>query len=85
MDESDKIRNYVLMGMPAAKQESFYKKYWEALEKLVPHNDMKIFIRYYLAVKTRDLFREDRLYFGFKNFRMHQVCTIEETFEDILL
>lgn len=85
MDESDKIRNYVLMGMPAAKQESFYKKYWEALEKLVPHNDMKIFIRYYLAVKTRDLFREDRLYFGFKNFRMHQVCTIEETFKDILL
>lgn len=85
LDESDKIRNYVLMGMPAAKQESFYKKYWEALEKLVPHNDMKIFIRYYLAVKTRDLFREDRLYFGFKNFRTHQVCTIEETFEDILL
>ncbi len=85
LDESDKIRNYVLMGMPAARQESFYKKYWEALEKLVPHNDMKIFIRYYLAVKTRDLFREDRLYFGFKNFRMHQVCTIEEIFEDILL
>lgn len=85
LDESDKIRNYILMGMPAAKQESFYKKYWEALEKLVSHNDMKTFIRYYLAVKTRNLFRVDRLYFGFKNFRMHQVCTIEETFEDILL
>lgn len=85
LDESDKIRNYVLMGMPAAKQESFYRKYWEPLEKLVPHNDIKTFIRYYLAVKTRDLFREDRLYFGFKNFRIHQDCTIEESFEDLFV
>ena len=85
LDESDKIRNYVLMGMPAAKQETFYKKYWEPLERLVSHNDMKTFIRYYLSVKTRDLFKEDRLYFRFKSFRMHQVCTIEEIFEDILL
>ena len=85
LDESDKIRNYILIGMPAAKQETFYKKYWEPLERLVSHNDMKTFIRYYLSVKTRDLFKEDRLYFRFKSFRMHQVCTIEEIFEDILL
>lgn len=85
LDEADKIRNYILMGMSAVRQESFYKKYWETLEKLVPHKDMKTFIRYYLAVKTRDLFREDRLYFGFKNFCLQQKCLIEETFEDVLL
>lgn len=85
LDEADKIRNYILMGMSAVRQESFYKKYWGTLEKLVPHKDMKTFIRYYLAVKTRDLFREDRLYFGFKNFCLQQKCLIEETFEDVLL
>ncbi len=84
LDESDKIRNYVLMGMPAAQQESFYKKYWEPLEKAISRNELKVFFRYYLAVKTRELFREDRLYFGFKNFRMRQACRAEETFSDIL-
>lgn len=72
LDESDKIRNYVLMGMPAAKQETFYKKYWEPLERLVSHNDMKTFIRYYLSVKTRDLFKEDKLYFRFSKLRLNE-------------
>ena len=72
LDESDKIRNYILIGMPAAKQETFYKKYWEPLERLVSHNDMKTFIRYYLSVKTRDLFKEDKLYFRFSKLRLNE-------------
>lgn len=84
LEESDKIRNYVLMKMPSEMQESFYHRYWEPLEELVSYDDMKTFIRYYLAVKTRELVKESRLYFGFKNYRMRQECSIEDTFKDIL-
>lgn len=84
LEEPDKIRNYVLMKMPSEMQESFYYKYWEPLEKMVSSDDMRTFIRYYLAVKTRELVKESRLYFGFKNYRMRQECSVEDTFEDIL-
>ena len=84
LEQPDKIRNYVLMKMPSEMQESFYYRYWEPLEKMVSSDDMRTFIRYYLAVKTRELVKESRLYFGFKNYRMRQECSVEDTFEDIL-
>lgn len=84
LEEPDKIRNYVLMKMPSEMQESFYYRYWEPLEKMVSSDEMRTFIRYYLAVKTRELVKESRLYFGFKNYRMRQECSVEDTFEDIL-
>ncbi len=68
LDNTDKVRNFILMGMKYEAQEEFYKKYWEPLEKLVSKNNMDSFIRYYLAIKTRQLFSEKDLYFKFKDY-----------------
>ncbi len=51
LDEADKIRNYVLMGLSYKEQTKIYKKYWEVLEKSINKQDLSKFIRYYLAVK----------------------------------
>lgn len=58
LEPSDKIRNFVLMGLKAKQQERFYRTYWEPLENTVQRNEINKFIRYYLAVKTRKLVNE---------------------------
>lgn len=82
LEESDKIRNYVLMKMEATRQEKIYKNYWEVLEKTVIKQDLNKFIRYYLAKKTRALPDEKKLYFAFKNYREERV--IDDSVETLL-
>ncbi|MCD7950397.1 MAG: DUF262 domain-containing protein [Erysipelotrichaceae bacterium] len=81
LESADKIRNFVLMRMDANEQERFYKKYWEPLEKTVSRNEMNRFIRYYLAVKTRKLSNEKKLYFEFKYYKE----TTKKSIETIIL
>lgn len=73
LEESDKIRNYVLMKMEALQQEKVYRNYWEILEKIVVKQDLSKFIRYFLAKKTRSLPDEKKLYFAFKAYREESV------------
>lgn len=82
LEESDKIRNYVLMKMEATRQEKVYKNYWEVLEKTVVKQDLNKFIRYYLAKKTRTLPDEKKLYFSFKAYREDKVA--DESIETLL-
>ncbi len=84
LEESDKIRNYVLMKMDSVKQERIYRNYWEKLEEKVSKNDINKFIRYYLAVKTRELANENKLYFVFKAYRESQGGAIEDILSDML-
>ena len=69
LDESDKIRNYVLMRLDSKTQEDIYRKYWEVLEKKIGKDYLSEFLRYYIAVKTRELPAEKVLYFRFKSYR----------------
>lgn len=85
LEESDKIRNYVLMDMSAKNQEIFYRKYWERLEKEISREDIDTFIRYYLAVKNRELANKNRLYFAFKTFRKQMGGDIEDVLKDMLV
>ena len=32
LSEGDKIRNFILMGLPSAKQNDYYEKYWNKIE-----------------------------------------------------
>lgn len=86
LDESDKIRNYVLMKMEAVQQEKIYKKYWEVLEKTILKQDLSKFIRYYLAKKTRALPDEKKLYFAFKTYREETISgdSIDNLLADML-
>ena len=86
LEEADKIRNYVLMKMNASQQERIYRQYWEKIEKKVTKEDINKFIRYYLAVKTRELTNENKLYFAFKNYReQNSALKIEELLSDIMI
>lgn len=84
LETADKIRNYVLMNMNHKEQEKFYKNYWEPLEKTVGDCDINKFIRYYLAIKTRKLYDEKKLYFEFKYCREGRQCSIDVILKDMI-
>lgn len=84
LEPSDKIRNYVLMGMNAKDQDKFYRKYWEPLEKLVDQKNITKFFRYYLDVKLRRAVVEKRLYTEFKLYREQSNQSMEDILADIL-
>ena len=44
LSEGDKIRNYILMGLPSKEQDEYYEKYWNRIEKCVQY-DVSSFIR----------------------------------------
>ncbi len=50
LTEGDKIRNFILMGLPADLQEEYYSKYWNQIEECTGY-DVSSFIRDYLSVK----------------------------------
>ncbi len=86
LEEADKIRNYVLMKMSSSQQERIFKNYWEKLENKVSKKDINKFIRHYLAVKTRELSNENKLYFAFKNYKeKNSALQIEDILNDILI
>ena len=85
LKEADKIRNYVLMNMDSSSQEQFYKKYWEVLERKVPGESINDFIRYYLAVKNRDLSNMKKLYFTFKRYIEDNDLSKESVLEDMIV
>ncbi len=84
LEPSDKIRNYVLMGMNAKEQDKFYKKYWEPLENLVERKDITKFFRYYFDVKLRRNVAEKKLYTEFKLYRENSRLSMETILSDIL-
>ena len=38
LSEGDKIRNFILMGLPNAEQELFYEKYWNKIEECTKYD-----------------------------------------------
>ena len=84
LETADKIRNYVLMNMKHAKQEKFYRDYWEPLEQTVGHGEINKFIRFYLANKTRRLYDEKKLYFEFKYYREDSGLSLESILQDMI-
>lgn len=50
--EGDKIRNYILMGLPPKEQSKYYTEYWEKIEKCT-RNDVSSFVRDYLSIKQQ--------------------------------
>ena len=49
LTEGDKIRNFILMGLDATKQEEYYESYWNKIEKFTAYN-VSGFIRNYLTL-----------------------------------
>lgn len=82
LEEGDKIRNYILMGLPSKKQDEYYYKYWVNIEKQTNFN-VSEFFRTYLTLKlSRTVIIRD-VYFTFKSqFSTKDIN--EELFKELL-
>ena len=67
LSEGDKIRNFILMGLPSKEQEEYYEKYWNKIE-LCTKYDVSAFIRDYLSVKQQAIPQQKKIYTTFKDF-----------------
>lgn len=78
LTEADKIRNFILMRLDNKKQEDFYERYWNKIEKLTTikgTKDYKVseFIRHYLTLITKRIPNINDVYFVFKNYVLEQI------------
>lgn len=67
LSEGDKIRNFILMGLPSKEQESYYEKYWNPIEECTDY-DASSFIRDYLSLKQQSIPSQKRVYMNFKEY-----------------
>ena len=67
LSESDKIRNFVLMGLDAATQEKYYNNYWLPIEQNT-NLGMEDFVRDYLTIFCKAIPKKNEVYFKFKQY-----------------
>ena len=67
LSEGDKIRNFILMGLPPKEQEVYYEKYWNKIEVCTKY-DVSAFIRDYLSVKQQVIPQQKKIHTNFKEF-----------------
>lgn len=76
LNESDKVRNYMLMNMQPTLQRRCYEDYWNAIELCTKgENTQKagadpttLFIRDYLTIKRRKICKTEDVYVEFKDY-----------------
>ena len=83
LSEGDKIRNYILMGLPVALQNDYYEKYWNKIE-LCTGYDVSMFVRDYLSVKQQAIPSMNRVYVTFKAYVEENKIETEELLKDLL-
>lgn len=83
LSESDKIRNFVLMGLDKKRQEVFYNKYWRKIEQNTG-SEIDMFVRDYLSVKQGATPKFSAIYKEFKNFTADNTMSLEEQLADML-
>ena len=81
--EGDKIRNYILMGLPPKEQSKYYTEYWEKIEKCT-RNDVSAFVRDYLSIKQQMTPNVNTIYQAFKRYVEGIQLPIEALLEDLL-
>ena len=80
--EADKIRNFVLMGLPTATQDLLYERQWNPMEKNVEHRT-DWFIRWYLVTATARTPRQDDVFEAFKRHVKHSAQPIEQLLQEM--
>lgn len=82
LSEADKIRNIVLMGLPAKDQERLYEDFWNQIEEDAEYQTTS-FIRDYLISRTRKTPRKDRLYDAFRDYVSVTGSSVEQILDDM--
>ena len=84
LSEGDKIRNYILMGLPNDLQTKFYEKYWNRIENYTDY-DVSSFVRDYLSIKQQSTPNMNSVYPAFKKFvEDAEQADIEPLLKDLL-
>lgn len=84
LSEGDKIRNYILMGLPNDQQTKFYEKYWNRIESYTDY-DVSSFVRDYLSIKQQSTPNMNSVYPTFKKYvEDAEVADIEPLLKDLL-
>ena len=83
LTESDIIRNYVLMNLEPAVQESYYDKYWNKIERC-SRDELDGFVRNYLTIKQGVIPTLKGIYPAFKAYTKSQ-GDIESILQDMLV
>lgn len=83
LSEGDKIRNFILMGLPTKQQNHFYEKYWNKIEVCTGY-EVSAFIRDYLSVKQQSTPALNKIYFTFKAYVEEANIETEPLLADLL-
>ena len=83
LSEGDKIRNYILMGLPTKTQNEYYEEYWNKIEQRTNYN-VSLFIRDYLSVKQQAIPSMNRIYITFKSYVEEKQYETQPLLEDLL-
>lgn len=83
LSEGDKIRNFILMGLPSQQQELYYEKYWNRIEEHTGY-DVSAFIRDYLSVKQQEIPAQKRIYRDFKEYVNSANVELEILLDELL-
>lgn len=83
LSEGDKIRNFILMGLPTKEQNEFYEKYWNRIEVNTGY-DVSAFIRDYLSVKQQTIPAISKVHATFKAYVEDNQISTEDLLKDML-
>jgi uncharacterized protein with ParB-like and HNH nuclease domain len=84
LSEADKVRNFILMSLSGDKQNEYYEKYWNNIEKFTDYN-VSGFIRDYLTYKERRVPNINEVYFRFKEYRQKNAeVSVEDVLKELL-
>lgn len=83
LSEGDKIRNFILMGLPAKLQNDYYEKYWNRIE-LCTNYDVSLFVRDYLSIKQLAIPAMNRIYATFKPYVEEKEIDTEDLLKELL-
>lgn len=90
LNEGDKIRNFVLMGLDIGEQERYYDSYWNPIEKNAGYNkqnnsyDVSPFIRDYLSIKQKKTTGMKDIYNEFKAYAEKRPGEMEDIMKELL-
>ncbi|MCU4493417.1 DUF262 domain-containing protein [Acinetobacter guillouiae] len=83
LEEGDKIRNFILMGLSPELQEKYYETFWNKIEK---NTNFKVsdFFKDYLTLKLNRTVVIKDIYFIFKDYVKKNNDDIEALLQDLL-
>ncbi|MCR5430433.1 MAG: DUF262 domain-containing HNH endonuclease family protein [Eubacterium sp.] len=80
---SDLIRNCILTGLKIEKQDALYLDYWKPLEETLG-DKIEDFIRSYLQIKVKKVFKKKETYNTFRNFYEPRREEVDQLLEEML-